>query len=234
MTRLNLLFDLDGTLTDSREGIVRSIQYALDRVGLPGIPEEDLHWCVGPPLVESLAKLLGSERSHLAPQALEHYQCRYSEVGIYENRPYDGIRECLDELDGFADLYVATSNLTTFSRRILAHFSLEGHFRKVQGCRDWSGADKGRLIADLLRSEGFDPDRTVMIGDRRHDIQGARENRIASVGILWGYGTEQELTVAGAEVLLGHPNELKEYFRNYKSSVKYGSIPNTTAVLGGD
>jgi phosphoglycolate phosphatase len=213
MKRLNLLFDLDGTLTDSREAITHSIQYALEQVGVTGIPAEDLSWCVGPPLVDSLDKLLGPDRIHLAPHALEYYQRRYQEVGIFENRPYDGIQECLLELEKFADLYVATSNLTRFSKQILDQFSLAGHFRRIHGCEDWSGAEKSRIIADLMRLERLHPDTTIMIGDRHHDIRAAQENRLPSVGVLWGYGGRVELTLAGADFVLTHPRELTECFK---------------------
>jgi len=153
MKRPSLLFDLDGTLTDSREAITHSIQYALEQVGVTGVAAEVLSWCVGPPLVDSLDKLLGPELRHLARQALEHYQQRYQEVGIFENRPYDGIQECLLELEKSANLYVATSNLTRFSKQILVHFSLAGHFQRIHGCEDWSGAEKSLIIADLMMEE---------------------------------------------------------------------------------
>jgi len=213
MKRPSLLFDLDGTLTDSREAITHSIQYALEQVGVTGVAAEDLSWCVGPPLVDSLDKLLGPGRRHRARQALEHYQRRYQEVGIFENRPYDGIQESILELEKSADLYVATSNLTRFSEQILAHFSLAGHFRRIHGCKDWSGAEKSRIIADLMRLENLQPDTTIMIGDRHHDIWAAQENHLSSVGVLWGYGGRIELTLAGADFVLTHPRELTECFK---------------------
>ena len=215
MGRLNLLLDLDGTLTDSRDGIVRSIEYALEAVGVSGVPSVELDACVGPPLLDSLARLLGPHRSHLTPEAAERYERRYAEAGVLESRPYDGIRECLAELQQLADLYVVTSNLTSLSRRTLAHLGLDRHFRRVHGCRDWGGADKAGLIEDLLKIEALDPASAVMVGDRLYDMQGARKNGIGAVGILWGYGDEAELLAAGAEVLCEHPSELVGHFRDW-------------------
>jgi phosphoglycolate phosphatase len=216
MTRLNLIFDLDGTLTDSREGVIRSIRYALDRVGVSAVSGEELDNCIGPPLLDSFTRLLGPGRSHLTPQALEHYQQRYADVGIFESRPYDGIRDCLRDLEGLANLYVATSNRTDYSKQILAHFGLDGYFGRIQGSANWQDGDKSDRIAELLKAEGFDPSTAFMIGDRYHDIEGARKNWIASVGILWGYGTEAELAASGAAAIISHPQELSGYFKSYR------------------
>jgi phosphoglycolate phosphatase len=213
METLNLLFDLDGTLTDSKCGVIHSIQYALGRAGRAEYTSRDLDWCIGPPLAESFARLLGDEYGDLA-EVMGYYKQRYETAGLFEIRPYEGIEECLRELKELGDLYVATSNLTRYSEKILSRFSLDRYFKGIYGCPDFTKAGKGELIENILRLEKLDPKTVIMIGDREHDIRGARENKVESLGILWGYGTENELLAAGADAVLAHPRELPGFFRD--------------------
>jgi phosphoglycolate phosphatase len=192
-----LLFDLDGTLTDPREGIVGCIRHALERLGCGAPPDPELDICIGPPLRESFCRLAGEA---LADAAVEPYRERFRVTGMFENRVYPGIPEALAALGAAGwRLLVVTSKPAVFAERIVRHFELSPHFAAVYGS-ELSGlrADKGELIAHVLASESIAPERALMIGDRSHDVVGARKNGVRSAGVLWGYGTREELQAAGA------------------------------------
>lgn len=204
----SVLFDLDGTLTDPKPGITRCIAYGLERLGLVSPPPEELLWCIGPPLIESLETLVGD--SNLARQALTYYRERFSEVGLYENEVYAGIVEALAELVamGFG-LHLATSKPQPYAQRILDHFELSGYFQGVHGSSlDGSLVNKGELIAHLLATEALNPTEALMVGDRAHDVFGATANGIACLGVLYGYGSREELEAAGAVALCEKPEQL--------------------------
>lgn len=203
------LFDLDGTLTDPKTGITRSIQYALERLGRP-VPEADaLTWMIGPPLLAGFTELLGGPED--VPEAVRLYRERYSDVGLFENEVYEGIPALLQTLrsEGVA-LFLATSKLQVYARRILDHFGLSQFFREAYGSElDNRNADKRDLIRYILDMERFDPARAVMIGDRKHDVIGAKANGIATIGVTWGYGSPGELLEAGAARLVDEPQGLE-------------------------
>ena len=207
---VNILFDLDGTLTDPRDGIVRCIQYALERLGLEPRPETDLLHYIGPPLRESFCELLNTNDEVALAQAVNVYRERYSTIGLLENEVYAGIPEALSALCERGDmLFVATSKPGLYAQQILEHFGLAGYFRRIWGCElDGTRADKGELIAHLLEREKLMPAETVMIGDRSHDAVGARANGVVPVGVLWGYGDEAELLSARCKALVRTPAEL--------------------------
>lgn len=210
----NLLFDLDGTLTDPRIGIVGCLRHALRRLDVPVPMDDELARFIGPPLHESFSRLLSAERALLVPKALELYRERYGTVGMFENRVYHGIPEGLAALRGAGwRLWVVTSKPSTFARPILQHFGLAQYFAGVHGS-ELSGerTDKGELIAYVLRTEGLSPGEAVMIGDRSHDVVGARTNNVRSRGVLWGYGTREELLSAGADRLYETVAELVSDF----------------------
>jgi phosphoglycolate phosphatase len=205
-----ILFDLDGTLTDSEEGVTRSIQYALKRLKKPSPDPEDLQWCIGPPLIESFKKLLGDDGSGQAHEALLMYRERFDKVGKFENKVYDGIPKVLSKLKekGFS-LFVATSKPRVYSIDIIKHFALEPYFNQVYGSElNGDLVDKTELIHHIMSNEGLDRDKTVMIGDRRHDIIGAKNNSLACIGVTYGYGTEKELLDAGADQLATSPSDI--------------------------
>jgi phosphoglycolate phosphatase len=216
MTRATVvLFDLDGTLTDSRLGILRTTRYAFSRlskalgreVALPG--DDQLGSIVGPPLRNSFAKLAGAEN---VETLMGFYSERYREIGAFENEVYEGIPEALDALIATgARLFVATSKNRDDALRILAHFGLDARFEAIHGAREDGGlADKTELIGSVLASHALDPGRMAiaMIGDRKFDIVGARNCAIAAMGALWGYGGREELREAGAQALLASPSEV--------------------------
>jgi phosphoglycolate phosphatase len=196
-----LLFDLDGTLTDPREGITACLRHALESIAVPTPADQDLVSWIGPPLHLAFAEYLGAERSHLVPDAISAYRERFAAVGMFENEVYAGVKLGLEELErsGWA-LFVATSKPTVFAERILEHFDLRKFFAGVHGS-ELSGqrADKGELIGHLLRHEGVSASEAIMIGDRAHDALGAGQNGVRSFGVLWGFGSPAELASAGVE-----------------------------------
>lgn len=204
------LLDLDGTLTDPKAGITRSIQYALERLGRP-VPDADaLTWMIGPPLISGFTTLLGGPEE--APEAVRLYRERFGTVGLFENEVYPGIPATLAGLqDAGVRLFVATSKPHVFARRIIEHFGLSRFFREVYGSElDNRNADKRDLIRHILDREGFDPAEAVMIGDREHDAIGARHNGLSAIGVTWGYGSPQELLAAGVARLVDRPGDLEE------------------------
>jgi phosphoglycolate phosphatase len=201
-----IFFDLDGTLTDPKPGITRSIQYALGKLDHPTVPTEDeLTWCIGPPLRASFVKLLGAEAS--ADLAVAHYRERFSDIGLYENGVYAGVRDVLATLQQSGRrLFVATSKPHVYAERIIDHFDLRRHFERVFGSElDGTRADKSDLLAYALNAASVDSSHATMIGDRSHDMIGARNNGMKGIGVLYGYGSEQELTAAGASHLCATP-----------------------------
>jgi len=202
----HIYFDLDGTLTDPYEGISRSIRYALDRFGAEYPDEADMRRFIGPPLLETFAELLGERR---AATALGYYRRRFAEIGWQENQPYPGIDRVLAELvAGGARLLVATSKPRVFAERIVEHFGLARHFERVYGSEfDGTRTDKTDLLAFALDGRPRTP-RTIMIGDRKHDMLGAINNKLFAVGAAWGYGSIDELEAAGARCIAHSPDEL--------------------------
>ncbi|HTB21281.1 MAG TPA: HAD hydrolase-like protein [bacterium] len=201
------LFDLDGTICDSKPGIIRSIRYAMERLERPLPAAEDLDWCVGPPLQDSLAKLLGSRTEVQA--ALGHYRERYQDLGIYENELYPGLKRALEALASRAPVFVATSKPSVFAREIVRHFGLQALLQGVYGSGlDGSHSDKAELIALLLDAEGLDAVSVTMVGDREHDMVGAVRNGVQGLGVLWGYGTKAALLAAGAFATVKEPSEM--------------------------
>ncbi|MGY8660871.1 HAD family hydrolase [Bradyrhizobium sp. UFLA05-109] len=204
-----IYFDLDGTLTDPKPGITRSIQYALERLGQHIPSEDELTWCIGPPLHASLKKLTGTDE--LAGRALLLYRERFADVGLFENEAYDGIEETLSALSATgARMFVATSKPAVYATRIVDHFGLKHYFEQVFGSElDGTRVDKGDLLAYALDTARVDPQTAVMIGDRSHDVVGARKNGMTSIGVLYGYGSEAELRDAGAHhICAAHPELL--------------------------
>ncbi len=200
MERTHILFDLDGTLTDPMVGITKSVQHALSSYG---IQEPDLRaLCpfIGPPLKESFMKYYGFSQEK-AQEAIGRYREYFADKGIFENRVYEGIPQMLDRLkDRGCRLFVATSKPEAFAVRILKHFRLDRYFDQVYGASmDERLVRKGDVIAYALESAGIgDVSKTVMVGDREHDVLGARENGMDCIGVLFGYGSRQELSDAGA------------------------------------
>ena len=206
----SFLFDLDGTLTDPREGITRSIAHALERMGVAPPGPEELTFAIGPPLRESLARLLGTDARDAVERALAFYRERFADVGLFENAPYDGIDATLAALRAAgARLYVATSKPEVYARRIVERFGLAAHFEEVHGCElDGTRENKRELLAHLLPRHGIACASCAMIGDRGVDMIAARHHGLRAVGALWGYGSREELLEGGADALCESPARL--------------------------
>ena len=196
----NVLFDLDGTLTDPAEGITNALMHAQRRLGREVSPREELFVFIGPPLIETFMSEWGLTRAE-ADQALVYYREHFGTKGLFENVPYAGIGECLAQLKAAGlRLYVATSKPEPLSLRILEHFDLLPYFEAVAGSTmDEQRTKKGEVI---------------MVGDRKHDVIGARENGLACIGVLYGYGSREELTAAGAAALAADLGELSALLKS--------------------
>ena len=212
---MHLLIDLDGTLTDSRQGIINCLQHALAENGLPVPEAKDLLWCIGPPLLETLKKLVGPDSLDRFDPVVKSYRERYSVAGVYENSVYPDVENALVELRELGHtLHVATSKAEVFAKQIIAHFSLNQYFVSVSGSDlDGTRANKADLIAHILDREKIAKPDVVMIGDREHDIIGAKKNGIPAIGVLWGYGTGAELMGAGAKACVRVPQLLAASLR---------------------
>lgn len=201
MKYTTMLFDLDGTLTNPGLGITNSVAYALKKYGIDVKDRTELYKFIGPPLLNSFQDYYGFSEEQAA-QAVEYYREYYQKTGIYENYVYEGIPELLKELkaEGIT-LLVATSKPEPFARLIMEHYHLADYFTYIAGA---TMDNKTRVKkADVIRyamqnCEAEDKKKLVMVGDRKHDILGAKEVGIDSVGVLFGYGDREELEQAGA------------------------------------
>ncbi len=203
-----MLFDLDGTLTDPFEGITKSIVYSLERMGVPAPPREELREFIGPPLFESYSRRFGFSDER-AIEAVSLYREYYSEKGIYECTVYDGLIPALDRLaQSGCELAVATSKPQHFAEKVLEHFGLRGYFSFVAGASlDKTRVEKADVVAYALKNLS-PPVRAVMVGDRKHDVLGAAQNGLKSVGVLYGYGDRDELLSAGANAIAETPLDI--------------------------
>lgn len=222
MTKKYILFDLDGTLTDSKEGIVKSMQYALHHVGIEVEDLDVLDRHIGPPLVDGLREFWGLEEDKVQ-EAAARYREYFKEKGIFLNAKYEGIDSLLEDLvEADKTLILATSKPEVFAKRILEHFGLDRYFADICGATlDDTRRKKGDVIAYALMKNGItDKEQVVMIGDRYHDILGAKENGISSLGVLYGYGNREELVNAGADAIAKDLKELKEILTDDVTSAK--------------
>lgn len=209
----NILFDLDGTLTDPREGITRSIQYALEKLGIIEPDLSKLEHFIGPPLLQAFLQFYGFDEAK-AWQAVNFYRERFKVTGLYENEVFEGVIELLETLVAQGrHLYVATSKPWEFAREIARHFDFAKHFKVIYGSElDGTRTNKVELLAHLLKEEGLDPAHTLMIGDRKHDLIGARANGLDVVAVGYGFGSREELE---AEAPTYHFDTLAELHRAF-------------------
>ena len=195
-----VIFDLDGTLTDPREGIVRCFVHALERLGWVAPPVEELTRFIGPPLREVFGVLLKTDDAARIEHAVALYRERFGTIGLFENHPYEGIHAALAQLRAAGHrLFVCTSKAQVYAERIVAHFELAPYFERAYGPGlDGTLSDKAALLAHLIERESIAPASAVMIGDRLHDMLAARSNGLRGLGVLYGFGDLAELTAAGA------------------------------------
>lgn len=210
-----VLFDLDGTLTDPFEGISNSIIYALKKFGITAPDKPLLKKFIGPPLTESFSEYCGLNHSD-ALRAVDYYREYFSVAGIFENKPYEGVCELLSGLKerGYTAI-VATFKPEQFAKAIVQHFGLEQYFKEICGATmDQSRTQKADVIAYALKKceiKEKDKKRAVMVGDRKHDIIGAKTNGLSSIGVLYGYGSKEELLEAGANYIANSPVDILHY-----------------------
>lgn len=203
-----VLFDLDGTLTDSQKGITQTISRVVKELGHGEIPPEELVWCVGPSLRECFVNLLG-EDSALADEAVRRY-CRYYENGgMFQNRVFSGVEEALSELKAHGlRLGVVTGKPVVYARPILEHFGLMEYFSGVHGpCPEDEKEDKGHLLQKALEKLEVTSGDCLYVGDRASDVRGARANGLPTLAVNYGYGGEEELREAGAAFYANSPRE---------------------------
>ena len=208
-----ILFDLDGTLTDSGPGITNAVRYALGQMGYEVPPRESLYSFIGPPLHLSFRRHCGIGEEE-AVEMVRQFRVYYNRMGgILENEVYPGIRELLAELKKAGKrLVLATSKPQAAAELVMHHFGLDEYIPEIIGGTDDPRRNtKGKVIACCLREYGVDPKTAVMVGDREHDIQGAAENGIPAIGITWGYGDRAELEGAGAMAVFDTPAETADY-----------------------
>lgn len=213
---MRLLFDLDGTLTDSRLGIARCLQYAVAGAGTAVPSIEELTRYVGPPLAGSLASLLGTTDASRVERAIEAYRRRFEQAGLFENQLYPGISEALEVFEAAGhDMCVVTVKPRVYADRILEHFEIARLFRGVYGAEmDARRCTKAALVRDACADASAEASEIIMIGDRAEDIHGARINGVGSVGVAWGYGGRDELAAAGPDRIVASCSELMEYVRD--------------------
>ncbi len=209
----NILFDLDGTLTNPFEGITNSIKFALERLGIPS--PEDLSWCIGPPLQESFKKLIPD--SSISPEtAVAIYREYFSEKGLLENVPYEGIEKVLQTLRECGHrLFIATSKPHIYAKKIVKSFGLDQYFEEIYGSElDGTRSSKKDLIEHILSEQKISKKTAIMIGDRKHDLIGANQNNVRAIGVSWGYGSIEELRAEHPWVIVYSREELIEFIKS--------------------
>ncbi len=228
----HLFFDLDGTLTDSRPGIARCVQHAMIELGREAPGEDELRFCVGPPLHHSFRTLLETDDEQLIEAAIAAYRRRFETTGMFENALWPGMVEALDALAmaGWR-LAVVTAKPAVYARRIVVHFDIARYFDEVYGPvigdRQYS---KATLIRAALDDRQTAPDAAVMIGDRAEDIAGARAHGVRSVAVRWGYSGPGELDAAGADHTVSTTAELVACLSRLKAQDERGSDPTARSA----
>jgi len=199
----HILFDLDGTLTDPALGITNSVMYALNKFGIEVDDRASLYKFIGPPLYDSFVRYYGFTPKD-ANLAITYYREYFAPKGLYENTVYEGIEDALIHLKTQnVKLIVATSKPEKFAREILAHFALDRYFDDIIGATmDEKRNTKDAVIAYAVEKCNIDTENAVMVGDRLHDVLGAKANGIRSIGVLYGFGSYDELTDAGADIIV--------------------------------
>jgi len=206
-----ILFDLDGTLTDPQEGITNCVKYALEAYGIKEDNYDNLLRFIGPPIVDSFMGFYGKNKE-TAKEMLAKYRERFSTVGLFENRLFDGVTEMLENLKKEGKkLAVATCKPEEYTDRILKKYGIYDYFDTVVGSIDEVRVYKKEIIELALSNLGaIDKEKAVMVGDREYDIVGAKQNKISSVGVKFGYAKEGELEEAGADFVVSEVLELEK------------------------
>lgn len=214
-----LLFDLDGTLTNPEEGITKSAQYALKKMGIEENDLEKLKLFIGPPILDNFMNMYGMSETD-GKRAIEIFRERFAPIGVFENKLYPGIKEMLAELKAAGKtLVVASSKAIKFVEQILEYFEIKEYFDIVMGSEmDGTRSKKEEVVEEVLRqldlldkSPEYRNDNAVMIGDRKFDVEGAKEYNLTSIGVTFGFAPEGELEKAGADYIVNTVEELKKF-----------------------
>jgi len=208
----HILFDLDGTLTNPRLGIGNSLKYALRQMQVDGYSDEILERFIGPPLQDCFKNLFGMDERN-TNLAVEHFRTYFGEKGLFENEPYPGISELLEELHFSGKrVYVVTSKLEKYAQMIMQHFGFDRYINDLQGAEaTGKHSGKGQLIEQLMQRNRIPASASiVMIGDTHYDLIGARENKIPSIAVGYGFGTPETLNGCNPDYLAGSVDELAE------------------------
>ncbi|GAB6854293.1 HAD hydrolase-like protein [Asaia astilbis] len=211
----SILFDLDGTIIDSRIGIIETLHKVVSALGHKPDLSIDLTWVVGPPLAELMAEVISAYGETRVNEAITLYRRFYDETGRFQTLVFPAMAELLRDLARSPiRIFTATSKPAFLARQILTEHGLDTCFDAIHGASDNdSGGEKPEMIARIIAEEGLAPHRTLMIGDRRFDISGAHANKLRGLGVLWGYGGVEELTEAGADLLVETPDGLAAAIR---------------------
>lgn len=204
----NILFDLDGTLTDPGIGITNAVSYALNKFGISVNERTELYKFIGPPLMQSFSEFYGLSENECR-DGVKYYREYYSTTGLYENSLYDGITDMLSALKSHGyKIVLATSKPDKFSIEILKHFNLYHFFDFISAATmDETRCEKSDIVRYAL--DNIDnPELSIMVGDRMHDIIGAKNNSLKSIGVLYGYGSKEELLENGADYLAESPADI--------------------------
>lgn len=206
-----IFMDLDGTISDPKEGITKAVAHALSYYGIRVENLDMLEKFIGPPLMDSFQNFYGFSEER-GREAVEKYREYFGRQGLFENVLYDGMRELLSEAVSLGKkLVIATSKPEVYTEKILKYFDIEKYFLFAAGSTlDGSRSKKGDVIRYALDSLKIRADQAVMVGDRKHDVIGAKENGLYSIGVLYGYGDRKELEIAGADCIVTDVQELKE------------------------
>jgi phosphoglycolate phosphatase len=204
------LLDLDGTLIDSQPGILSSCRAALRALGHVPEPTMDLSAIIGPPVDDVMRLLLEPYGDNRVAEAVAAYRADYGQNGLFKSLPYSGIAEALEGMRrSGARLYLATSKRTSFAVRILEHLGLAAFFDGIYGSEAGRALDhKPELISHVIERHALTQSHCVMVGDRQYDVTGAHANKMRALGVLWGYGSRDELEAAGADDIVSEPESL--------------------------
>ncbi|MDM8523874.1 HAD-IA family hydrolase [Desulfococcaceae bacterium HSG8] len=215
-----ITFDLDGTISDPIVGVTKSVNYALEKLGCSPKDQAEVETLIGPPLWEIFSQLLGKDDDKLIRSGISFFRERYYRVGFMENILYPGITDLLEALvsDGHT-LYIATNKKDTIAEAVADYFRISKYFKKILGCG--LKRDKHELLNEIRKAEKSD--RFVMIGDRLHDMKAGRSARFYCIGVLWGYGSREELSDAGADMICSTPKELYDDLRFTISDLRFQS-----------
>ncbi len=212
-----ILLDLDGTLTDTEEGVVNSFLYSLSKIGVTVEDRTSMRWIIGPPILDSYKQMLSCTDEE-AKKLLAGYREYYNDRGIWENRLYDGVEEMMHRLfDGGKILFTATSKPDVFAKRILDKHDVSKYFKYIYGSTlDGKISTKEDVLLHIINSESINIEDCVLVGDTKYDIIGAREVGMDVIGIKWGFGTDEEFVSFPPDILLETPNEVSDLLLGIK------------------